>query len=531
MRTKPLIAGSVALLAAAALVTAVATNASAASTVTNPGFESGVGQNPTGWSESGTVTASKSEGGGRSGSAQLAHWASSSYVVETYQVLDGLTGGTYTLTAWVRSGGGQRAAYLALRNCGGAEARVNIPASGGTWTQVSVSTTVSGGTCRVSIVSDAFANNWINVDDVTFGRTGGGPTSTRPPTTTPPGSGLSIRGVDISTLKKNEDRGAVYVDTAGVQRDAITILRSAGANWARLKVWVNPADGYNNRARVLQMAPRIKAAGMRLLIDFHYSDSWADPGKQVKPAAWANLSFTQLRDALYNHTFDITSSLANQGTPADMVQIGNEINPGMLLPTGSTSNWGNLATLLTAGANAAKAANPSTRVMLHLAEGGDNALFRWWFDNATSRGVPFDVIGASYYPYWHGPLSGLQANLNDMAARYNKDIVVVETAYGFTLAQDDSEPNIFNSSLQQAGGFPASAQGQADALRAVINVVRNVPNRRGIGFFYWEPAWTARAGAGWDPTNPTSGNGWENQALFDYNDRALAPGLSALGTG
>jgi arabinogalactan endo-1,4-beta-galactosidase len=279
------------------------------------------------------------------------------------------------------------------------------------------------------------------------------------------------------------------------------------------------------------MASRIKAQGMKLLIDFHYSDSWADPGKQVKPAAWNSLSFTQLRDALYNHTFDITSSLANQGTPADMVQIGNEINPGMLLPSGSTSNWANLATLLTAGANAAKAANASTRIMLHLAEGGNNSLFRWWFDNATSRGVPFDVIGASYYPYWHGPLSGLQANLNDMAARYNKDIVVVETAYGFTLAQDDSEPNIFNASLQQAGGFPASTQGQADALRAVINVVRNVPNRRGIGFFYWEPAWTARAGAGWDPTNPNSGNGWENQALFDYNDRALAPGLSALGTG
>ena len=525
MRTKSLLAGAAALLTAG-IVAAVATTAAAASTLTNPGFESGVGQSPTGWSESGTVTASKSEGGGHSGAAQLAHWASSSYVVETYQILDGLTGGTYTLTAWVRSGGGQRAAYLALRNCGGAEARVNIPASGGTWTQVSISTTVSAGTCRVSVVSDANANNWINVDDVTFGRSGGGTT-----TTTPPQSGISIRGVDISSLKKNEDRGAVYVDTSGTQRDAIAILRSAGANYARLKVWVNPADGYNNKARVLPMAIRIKAAGMKLLIDFHYSDSWADPGKQVKPAAWANLSFTQLRDALYNHTLDITRSLANQGTPADMVQIGNEINPGMLLPTGSTSNWSNLAQLLTAGANAARTASPSTRIMLHLAEGGNNSLFRWWFDNATSRGVPFDVIGASYYPYWHGPLSGLQANLNDMAARYNKDIVVVETAYGFTLAQDDPEPNIFNSSLQQAGGFPASAQGQADALRAVINVVRNIPNGRGLGFVYWEPAWTARAGAGWDPTNPNSGNGWENQALFDYNDRALAPGLTALGTG
>ena len=522
-RTTILLAASAAVTALATTAVALAPPAIAASTITNPGFESGVGQSPTGWSESGTTSASKSEAGGRSGSAQLAHWASSAYSVETYQVLTGLTAGQYRLTAWVRSGGGQSAAYIALRNCGGAEVRANIPASGGTWTQLSVTASVTTSQCRASIVSNANANNWINVDDVTFGPVGG------PTTTTPPPTGSFIRGVDLSSLKKNEDRGAVYFDGSGAQRDAISILRSAGANYGRLKVWVNPADGYNNKARVLQMATRIKASGMKLLIDFHYSDSWADPGKQVKPAAWASFSFTQLRDAVYNHTFDITSSLANQGTPADMVQIGNETNPGMLLPTGSTSNWSNLAALLTAGANAAKAANGSTRIMLHLAEGGNNSLFRWWFDQAVARGVPFDVIGASYYPYWHGSLGGLQANLNDMVARYNKDVVVVETAYGFTLAQDDSEPNIFNSSLASAGGFPASAQGQADALRAVVNVVRNVPNGRGIGFFYWEPAWTARAGAGWDPTNPNSGNGWENQALFDYNDRAL-PGLAVIGT-
>jgi arabinogalactan endo-1,4-beta-galactosidase len=524
MRTKISVMLAVAAtLAALVTAVAVAPTAVAASTITNPGFESGVGQSPTGWSESGTTSASKSEGGGHSGSAQLAHWASSPYSVETYQVLTGLTTGQYRLTAWVRSGGGQSAAYIALRNCGGSEVRANIPASGGTWTQISVTASVTQSQCRASIVSNANANNWINVDDVTFGPVGGTTTTAPPPT------GSFIRGVDVSSLKKNEDRGAVYFDASGAQRDAISILRSAGANYGRLKVWVNPADGYNNKARVLQMASRIKASGMKLLVDFHYSDSWADPGKQVKPAAWASYSFTQLRDAVYNHTFDITSSLASQGTPADMVQIGNEINPGMLLPTGSTSNWSNLAALLTAGANAAKAANGSTRIMLHLAEGGNNSLFRWWFDQAAARGVPFDVIGASYYPYWHGPLSGLQANLNDMVARYNKDVVVVETAYGFTLAQDDNEPNIFNSSLASAGGFPATAQGQAAALRAVVNVVRNVPNGRGIGFFYWEPAWTARTGAGWDPTNPNSGNGWENQALFDYNDRAL-PGLAVIGT-
>ncbi len=482
----------------------------AAATVTNPGFESnGASQTPTAWSESGTVAASKSEAGGHSGSYQLAHWAASAYSVETLQTLTGLTSGSYTLSAWVRSGGGQSAAYVGLRNCGGQAVQANIPASGGTWTQVSVTTNVTSSSCTIAIVSNAGANQWINVDDVTF--TGGGQ----------PQPGLQIKGGDVSTLKKNEDFGGAYFNSSGVRGDALAILRASGMNYARLKVWVNPADGYNNKARVLTMASRIKAQGMRLLIDFHYSDAWADPGKQNKPAAWANLSLAQLNTAVYDHTFDVLNSLKNQGTTADMVQIGNEINGGMLWPTGSTSNWANLAQLLRSGINAAKAVSSSTLIMLHLAEGGDNALFRSWFDQATARGVPFDVIGASYYCYWHGSLGSLQANLNDIAARYGKPIVVVETAYGFTLAQKDSEPNIFNSSLQQACGYPATAQGQADAFRAVLNVIRSVPSGRGLGYFYWEPTWTAVTGAGWDPANPSSGNGWENQALFDYNSRAL----------
>ncbi|HEX6686980.1 MAG TPA: arabinogalactan endo-1,4-beta-galactosidase [Candidatus Limnocylindrales bacterium] len=506
-----------ALAAAVAGPFVAAQPASAAATVTNPGFESnGASQTPTAWSESGTVAASKSEAGGRSGSYQLAHWASSAYTVETFQTLTGLTPGSYTLAAWVRSGGGQATARIALRDCGAAAAQAPIPASGGTWVQISTSANVTATSCTISIYSNASANNWINVDDVTFTPAGGG------------GTALQIKGGDVSTLKKNEDFGGAYFTAGGQRADPLTILRSAGMNYGRLKVWVNPADGYNNKARVLTMASRIKAQGMKLLIDFHYSDSWADPGKQVKPAAWANLSLTQLRQAVYDHTFDVLNSLKNQGTTADMVQIGNEINPGMLLPTGSTNNWANLAQLLSSGISAAKAVSSSTLIMLHLAEGGNNSLFRWWFDQATSRGVQFDVIGASFYCYWHGSLSSLQANLNDISARYGKPVVVVETAYGFTLQQKDSEPNIFNSSLQQACGYPATPQGQTDAVRAVLNVVRNVPNQRGLGFFYWEPTWTAVTGAGWDPANPSSGNGWENQALFDYNSRAL-PAMSIFG--
>lgn len=501
-----------ALCAATALVLAfVAPPAQAAATVTNPGFESnGASQTPTGWGESGTATASKTEAGGHSGSFQLAHWASTAYSVDTSQTLTGLTPGSYTLSAWTRSGGGQATAQIRLVNCGGATATASIPTSTTNWTQVSVTTNVTSTSCTISLFSNASANNWINVDDVTFTANTGG------------GQQLQIRGGDVSTLKKNEDFGGTYFTSGGTRSDPLTILKGAGMNYARLKVWVNPADGYNNKARVLTMATRIKAQGMKLLIDFHYSDSWADPGKQVKPAAWANLSLAQLNTAVYNHTFDVLNSLKAQGTTADMVQIGNEINPGMLLPTGSTSNWANLAQLLNSGIRASKDVNASTLIMLHLAEGGNNALFRSWFDQATSRGVQFDVIGVSYYCYWHGPLSGLQSNLNDISVRYSKPVVVVETAWGFTLAQKDSEPNIFNSSLQSQCGYPASAQGQTDAIRAVINVLRNVPNGRGLGFFYWEPTWTAVTGAGWDPTNPNSGDGWENQALFDYSSRALS---------
>jgi len=488
-----------------------------AATVTNPGFEAGASQTPTGWSESGQASASFTESGGRSGSFRLSHWASAAYQVETSQTLTGLSNGQYTLRVWVKSGGGQVSAYVALRNCGSTEQRVNIPATGGTtWAQLSLTTQVSNGQCTIAFNSNARAGNWANFDDVEW----------IPPGT---GTGIQIRGGDVSTLKKNEDFGGVYFNQSGVQGDALAILRAGGMNYARLKVWVNPADGYNNRARVLQMAQRIKAQGMKLLVDFHYSDSWADPGKQTKPAAWANLSLTQLRDAVYNHTFDVCNALRAQGTPADMVQVGNEINGGMLWPTGSTSNWANLAMLLTAGSNAVKAANSSTRVMLHLAEGGNNSQHRWWFDNAVSRGVPFDVIGVSHYVYWHGTLTSLRNNINDLAVRYNKDIVVAEAAYGFTLAQDDGEPNIFNSSLQQAGGYPATPAGQAQLMRDTFAAVAAVPNGHGLGVFYWEPTWTAVPGSGWDPTNPNSGNGWENQALFDYNNRALQ-GVAVFGS-
>jgi arabinogalactan endo-1,4-beta-galactosidase len=337
---------------------------------------------------------------------------------------------------------------------------------------------------------------------------------------------LQIRGADISSLAKSEARGGVYRYSDGRRGDALRILGEGGLNYIRLKVWVNPADGYNSRTQVLAIAKRAKALGMGVLVDFHYSDSWADPGKQIKPAAWAALPYEQLKRAVYDHTYGLLDALRRQGTPADMAQTGNELNGGLLWPDGGYENWPGMAGLLGAAYDAVKAASPATKVVLHLADGGDNGLYRWWFDNAAANGIRYDVIGLSYYPYWHGTLAAFQANLNDVAARYAKPVIVAETAYPFTTADKDGYANIISAATPYPG-YPATPAGQTALIRAVSDIIKAVPNGRGLGLFYWEATWTGVRGNGWDPADPASGNGWENQALFDYSDRLL-PALQSI---
>lgn len=339
---------------------------------------------------------------------------------------------------------------------------------------------------------------------------------------------LEIRGVDISSLPKNEDHGAVYRMADGRREDPIRILAASGVTHARLKVWVNPADGYNNKAHVLPLARRLKRAGIGIWVDFHYSDTWADPAHQTKPAAWADLDVAGLTRAVYDHTADVLGALKRQGTPADLVQIGNELNGGMLWPDGNWEHWDNLAAFLKAGLSAARDTTPRIRTILHLANGGDNGLYRWWFDNAVALGVDFDIIGLSYYPFWHGSVEAAAANMADITARYGKPCVIAETAYPFTLESEDDINDIMNDPSQLTDGYPATPAGQAAWLRAVADLAAAVPGGQGLGYCYWEGVWTYRAGSGWNPEDPASGNAWENLALFDFDDKAL-PGLKTLG--
>jgi arabinogalactan endo-1,4-beta-galactosidase len=327
-------------------------------------------------------------------------------------------------------------------------------------------------------------------------------------------SRLSILGADVSTLQRGMELGARYYNASGAQQHALDILKGVGVNYIRLRVWVNPAGGYNNKNRVVAFAPQIKSRGLKLLIDLHYSDYWADPGRQDTPAAWRNHSLSQLQTDVYNHTLDVCNSLKNAGATPDMIQVGNEINQGLLWPAGriNNNNFANAAALLKAGYSAVKACSSTTQVALHIAAGGDNGTSRWWFDGMQRQGVQWDVTAESYYCFWHGSLSAMQSNVADLRSRYGKPVIIAETSYPFTTANADSQGNVITSS--SPCGYPATWAGQANAFAAILNAARA---GGAAGVFYWEPTWIATSGNGWDPNNINgSGDGWDNQAVFDW---------------
>jgi arabinogalactan endo-1,4-beta-galactosidase len=302
------------------------------------------------------------------------------------------------------------------------------------------------------------------------------------------------------------------------------ILADHNANYVRLRLWVNPPPGYSDLANDLAFARRVKAAGMQLYLDIHYSDFWADPQHEDTPAAWQGQDLPTLARTVQGYTRDVIAAFAAQGTPVDMVSIGNEIRNGMLWPTGkldgSEQQWHALGELLKAGVAGARAGNPSghrLRIMLHYDQGGNNAASRYFFDHIRAEGVPFDVIGLSYYSFWHGPLTALRANVDDLAPRYGKDVMVAEIQYAWTLGYGDSTNNFVWQESQLEPGYPASPAGQLSLVNDVLSILAKVPDHRGDGLFYWEPEWVP--GVGWEPGAGTPN---DNLTLFDFGGAALS---------
>ncbi len=364
----------------------------------------------------------------------------------------------------------------------------------------------------------------------------------------------TIRGADVSTLLEVEERGGKFFDLDGTPGEAMEILKRHGFGLIRLRLWNDPygedgtpyGAGTCDLERMAVLAKRARTLGFQWLLDFHYSDFWADPGKQITPKAWRGLDEDGLVRAVHDFTLECLAGLGSRGLMPDIVEVGNEITNGLLWPIGRRPDYRAIARLVNAGIRAAREADPHIRIMLHLDNGGSNALYREWFDSYFENGgEDFDLMGLSYYPFWHGPMEGLGENMRDMAERYGKDLVVAETSMGFTLrdyaefeclAPAERKGMAATPRLAARIDYPMTAEGQSAFLRDLWDTVRGVPGGRGLGFIYWEPAWIPVPGSGW--ASPAAlaftgeqgpgGNEWANQALFDYAGRAN-PALGVVG--
>lgn len=314
------------------------------------------------------------------------------------------------------------------------------------------------------------------------------------PVEPPPPPSTFIKGADVSWITEMESAGLNLYTASGTATECMVLMKSLGMNTIRLRVWVNPSPAWNGTADVIAKATRAKNAGLKIMIDFHYSDTWADPGHQLKPAAWSLLSVNGLADAVAQHTTEVLTALKTNGITPDWVQVGNETNDGMLWPEGKASlNMGNFAKFINAGCDAVKTVFPAAKVIVHVSNGWDNALFRWLFDGLKANGGKFDVIGMSLYPTpanWNSLNAQCLVNMNDMVARYNRDVMVVEV------------------------GMPWDSPNETKAFLAdLITKVKAVNASRGLGVLYWEPQ---------------AYNNWKGYTLgaFDNNGRptvALQP--------
>lgn len=360
-----------------------------------------------------------------------------------------------------------------------------------------------------------------------------------------------VKGMDLSTLLELDRLGAKYYDH-GKERDILDIMKDYDVDTIRLRIWNDPwgenhesyGAGENDIPTTLEIAKRVSEKGFGVLMNFHYSDFWADPGKQIKPKAWEGMSVEELTQAVYDFTFDTMELFKKEGVNITMVQVGNELSNGLLWPEGridvdaGIGEYDNIAKFVSAGIRAVRKSNPEIPVMIHLDNGGNNELYRRWFDNYTQRGEDFDLIGLSYYPFWHGTMDQLLSNMNDIAVRYHKDLVIAEVSMGYTMEDyktyeklSDSERKGYATrpALVEKIEFPMTKEGQADFMRTLLARLETVAEHRARGFFWWEPAWIPVPGSGW--ATPASleymhdpgpcGNEWANQALFDYDGNVL----------
>lgn len=358
-----------------------------------------------------------------------------------------------------------------------------------------------------------------------------------------------IIGHDVSTLLSVEEAGGKFYDH-GVEGDALEILHRYGGNYVRLRLWNDPYDesgapygaGNCDIEVVLKLARRAKDLGMKWLLCFHYSDFWADPGKQYPPKAWQGMNADELAQAVYDYTRKTMERCAAEGLTPDMVQVGNELTGGLLWPYGASPNYDNIYRFVDAGVRAVREISPETTIMVHLDNGGNHPLYLDWFGNYFARGGECDVIGMSYYPTWHGTMEELRDNMMDIAPRFGKPLILVEASNVFTMnsyaeyeKRAERKGAATKPEVMEKVPYAATPEGQAEFTRDLLDILDSVPDNMGKGLFWWESAWIPVPNVGWadEPgweyvhEKGPGGNEWANQCLFDFEGNAL-PALAVL---
>ena len=316
-----------------------------------------------------------------------------------------------------------------------------------------------------------------------------------------------ISAVDISSYPEISNSNPIFYDLEGNEEDFLTILKDYGINTVRLRMWINPIHGHSGYNEVKQFSNTLKTNGFKTWLSVHYSDTWADPSQQKIPVQWEEIDFTPLKDSVYNYTEKIMRELQ-----PDYIQIGNEINHGFLHPYGHISNsFEQFKELMDTAIIAVRTNSNDTEIILHYAgmEGSE------WFFNQVS-GLDYDVIGLSYYPIWHGKsLISLQSAMQNLSSLHDKKIVIAETAYPFTLEWNDLTNNIVGLEEQLIlPEYPPTAQGQKDFIKDIRIMTKEL--EKAIGFCYWGAELIA-----WKGNQSIDASAWENQAIFDFNNKAL----------
>lgn len=321
-----------------------------------------------------------------------------------------------------------------------------------------------------------------------------------------------IKGADVSFLPQFEASNITYKDAGGTVKDLLDILKENGVNTIRLRLWHTPQTAHASLAEVKALAERVRAKDMQVWLTVHYSDTWADPGRQKKPAAWSEASFTDLQDSVYRYTKKIMKAI-----DPDIIQIGNEINGGFILPEGSTANVPDFIALLKKGIQAVRETSPDTKIMVHLA---GFEVSTWFYQQLDLYDVDYDLIGLSYYPKYHGKsFTAVEAAIDNLGFAHNKPVVIAETSYAFSLGWEDDVHNEIGLAEQLYPSYSATPEGQKAFLQKVRDLVTD--SRHGAGFCYWGAEWMGYGGEIEIDGELKFGSTWENQALFDFSNQAL----------